>query len=115
MTKQENIARLMSRELERGVDGKMPRIRNLRKIPSEHWGGYSFEFEAFVEGAWREYGPMCQGNWTCLRGLDCLPDDSTVHWNRCHPENPRPNFRTIGIGWYTLDDLYKELNKLDKE
>ena len=104
------IAEAMARDLERGVNGKVPEFRNVRRIAKENaYGGYTFEFEAFVEGEWREYGPICQGNWTCLRGLDCLPDSSTEHWNRCFPDSPRSNYRTIGIGWYTLNRLFGHL------
>jgi len=108
---EQDLLETMAASSETGVEGEFPRIRNLRKIPDEKSTlGHTFEFEAFVEGEWREYGPVCCGNWTCLRGLDCLPDDSTVHWNRCFPENRRPNFRTIGIGVYSLNRLYNLVN-----
>jgi hypothetical protein len=110
----EKLLNTMAEMSETGVNGEFPGIRNLRKVEVTEEqrispSGYSFEFEAFVEGEWREYGPNCYGNWTCLRGVDGLPDSDTEHWNQCFPENPRPNFRTIGIGWYSLRRLYDAL------
>lgn len=110
MDVEQKLLETMAATSEIGVDGEFPKIRKLRQVPSDkHLQGYSFEFEAFVEGEWREYGPVCCGNWTCLRGLDCLPDSDALHFNRCFPEERRPYFRTIGIGFYTLNRLHAAL------
>jgi len=115
---EEALLNTMAAMSETGVDGEFPSIRNLRRVEVAEEDrispqNYSFTFEALVEGEWREYGPNCYGNWTCLRGFDGLPDTQTVHWNRCFPESRRANFKTIGIGWYTLNRLYRALLRAD--
>jgi hypothetical protein len=112
---EQTILETMAAETEIGVDDEFPKIRKLRKVADDKGlNGYSFEFEAFVEGQWREYGPVCCGNWTCLRGHDCLPDSDTIYFNRCFPDERRPYFRTIGIGIYTLNRLYVALKTAEE-
>jgi hypothetical protein len=79
---------------------KVTGIRNLQTVPSEnHFQGYSFTFEACVNGEWESYGPDVNGNWTCRSDRPGRLPDHDPLWKE-------KNTDTIFIGWYQLDEWH---------
>lgn len=61
-------------------------VRNLRKVSRKGTStGYSFEFEALVNGRWKRFGPQCYGNWTMAA----------------------EGFGHVKIGWWALDRAFR--------
>lgn len=104
----ENIAEFISSELDYSGDPRFPtisEIRNVKRVKSEkHFQGYSFTFEACVNGKWESYGPDVCGNFTCrsdCNGRAWLPEQNLLY--------TKTDTRTIQIGWSKLNKYFGKL------
>lgn len=79
---------------------KVSDIRNVTRVPSDkHTQGYSFTFEACVNGEWIAYGPEVCGNYTCATGKEGrLPVTDSLYSER--------ETSTIWLGFYQLDEIF---------
>ena len=100
-----NIVDIFNMFLDYSKDPRYPKItdiRNVRKVSSsERAVGYSFIFEACVDGKYISYGPHVNGNWTVQSGQkDHLPILG------CYGKYTSD---TIPIGFHTLDKAFGNL------
>jgi hypothetical protein len=103
------LAELMADMLDYSNDSRYPRvtgIRNLQRVDSnQHSQGYSFTFEALVNGEWLNYGPHCHGNFT-------VRSDQPPERLPCHdPLWSKEDTATIPIGWWQIDRYYQLCQK----
>jgi hypothetical protein len=89
-------------------DSRKPKfggIRDVHRVVSyDHSHGYSFIYEACLNDEWKMYGPDVQGNFSVrsdLTGKPVLPSFDDLY--------SKTDTRTIGLGWYALDDMFHEL------
>lgn len=83
---------------------KVTGLRNVKRVRSEkNFAGYSYTFEAEVNGEWLSYGPVVCGNFAVRS--DCpehtLPVTDSM-W-------AKKETRTVWIGFYALDEYFREL------
>ena len=106
-----DIAEAMAGMLSYLNDEGMPKvtgIRNFKRIPSvKHFRGYTYLFEAEVNGEWVEYGPCVCGNFTVRR--DC-PDHTLPETNELFMET---STKTIYLGLYDLDKFFEKVGGED--
>jgi hypothetical protein len=82
---------------------KVTALRNVRRVKSsQHAAGYSFIFEAEINGKWKTYGPDVNGNWTVEHGKPFRFPATDLLWKGT-------DTGTIDIGWYSLDKFFANL------
>lgn len=102
-----DIAEIMAGELNYLGDSRYAKVtglRNVKRVPEKKtFAGYSYTFEAEINGEWLSYGPVVCGNFSVRS--DCpeytLPSNDLL-W-------AKKETRTVWIGFYALDKHFREL------